>query len=144
MVCLDAADLPPPTAAFPERLLAPIQPPAVLRKREAAGTHLDEGLDLASSSKSLGTHRLVDRQRGSLNTSNDGVGVRSLLGSVIVLLDDDNLLSSLSTRENDGDLRRGGKPGMGVRMGGRYRVERWDRADQVRAQATERREAERC
>jgi hypothetical protein len=39
-----------------------------------------------------------------LDTGNDGVGVGPLLGSVIELLDDDNLLSGLTTRENDGNL----------------------------------------
>lgn len=33
------------------------------------------------------------------------MGVGSLLGSIVVLLDDNDLLSGLSTRENDGNLR---------------------------------------
>lgn len=39
-----------------------------------------------------------------LDTGNDGVGVGSLLGSLVGLSDDDNLLSGLSTSENDSDL----------------------------------------
>jgi hypothetical protein len=39
-----------------------------------------------------------------LDTGNDGVGVGSLLGSLVSLLDDDNLLSCLSAGEDDGDF----------------------------------------
>lgn len=39
-----------------------------------------------------------------LDTGNNGVRVRPLLGSVIVLLDDNDLLAGLTARENDGNL----------------------------------------
>lgn len=39
-----------------------------------------------------------------LNAGNNGVGVGSLLGSLVGLSDDDDLLSGLSTSEDDGDL----------------------------------------
>jgi hypothetical protein len=42
--------------------------------------------------------------RSPLDTRNNGVGVRSLLGALIPLLDDNHLLPCLSARENDGDF----------------------------------------
>lgn len=53
--------------------------------------HLDEGLDLAPLAELLGTHPLADLQRVSLDTGNDDVRVRPLAGSVVVLLDDNDL-----------------------------------------------------
>ena len=86
---------------------------------------LDEGLDLAPARDALGAHALVDLERVALNAGNDGVGVRALLGAVVVLLDDDNLLTGLATSKNDGDLSglvnwgyRKGRPGQYDRSGG--------------------------
>jgi hypothetical protein len=45
-----------------------------------------------------------ESSRSPLNTRNNGVGVRSLLGALIPLLDDNHLLPCLSARENDGDF----------------------------------------
>ena len=39
-----------------------------------------------------------------LDSGNNGVRVRPVLGTLVDLLDDDDLLSSLSSREDDGDL----------------------------------------
>lgn len=39
-----------------------------------------------------------------LNAGNDGVGVRTLLGSLVALLDNNNLLASLTSSEDDSDL----------------------------------------
>lgn len=57
------------------------------------------------------THLRVTRKQARaekkdppLNAGNDGVGVGSLLGSLVELSDNDNLLSGLSTSEDDGDL----------------------------------------
>lgn len=83
---------------------------------------LDERLNLGSTSDSLLAHvlghlegvpvisSLVEEMGGvkwidtPLNASNNGVGVRSLLGPVVLLLDDDDLLAGLTTREDDSDF----------------------------------------
>jgi hypothetical protein len=39
-----------------------------------------------------------------LDSGNNGVRVRPVLGTLVDLLDDDDLLSSLSSRKDDGDL----------------------------------------
>lgn len=83
---------------------------------------LDERLNLGSTSNSLLAHVLghlegvpvipnlvVGMEGGNglntpLNASNNGVGVRSLLGPVVLLLDDDDLLAGLTTREDDSDF----------------------------------------
>jgi hypothetical protein len=70
------------------------------------GAYLDERLDLGPLGDPLGTHGLGDLEGVSLDTGDDGVGVGTLLGTVVVLLDDDDLLTGLSTRENDGNLLR--------------------------------------
>jgi hypothetical protein len=91
-------------------------------------SHLDERLDLRSPGDSLGTHRLGNLQRvpipphpisllsypshltplarldSLLDSGNNGVGVRPVLGTLVNLLDDDDLLSSLTSREDDSDL----------------------------------------
>lgn len=65
---------------------------------------LDERLDLRSPGNSLSTHRLGDLQGVLLDSGNNGVRVRPVLGTLVDLLDDDDLLSSLSSRKDDGDL----------------------------------------
>lgn len=40
----------------------------------------------------------------ALDSGNDGVGERSVLGTLIQLLDDDNLFAGLTTLEDDGNL----------------------------------------
>jgi hypothetical protein len=39
-----------------------------------------------------------------LDTGHDGVGVRALLGTLVALLDNDDLLTGLTAREDDGNL----------------------------------------
>jgi hypothetical protein len=46
----------------------------------------------------------VEKNHTPLDTGNDGVRVRSLLGSLVSLLNDNNLFTSLSTGEDDGDF----------------------------------------
>lgn len=53
---------------------------------------LDERLDFGSLCDLLGTHTLGHLGRVSLNAGSDNVGERLVLGAVIELLDDDNLL----------------------------------------------------
>lgn len=65
---------------------------------------LDERLNLGSTSNSLLAHVLGHLEGVPLNASNNGVGVRSLLGPVVLLLDDDDLLAGLTTREDDSDF----------------------------------------
>ncbi len=70
-----------------------------------AYTHLDEGLDFTPRRQLLLTHTPRHFPRVALNAGNDRVGVWPLLGSIVELLDDDNLFASLSAVEDDGDLR---------------------------------------
>lgn len=56
--------------------------------------NLDKRLDLGSLGNLLGTHALGHLTRVSLNTGSNNEGERVLLGAVIKLLDDDNLLIS--------------------------------------------------
>ena len=67
-------------------------------------THLDERLDLAPLRELLRTHALGDLQWVALDASNDSVGVGALLGALIELLDDNDLLARLTAGQNDGDL----------------------------------------
>jgi len=59
--------------------------------------NFDERLDLGSLGDLLLSHRFGDFQWVPLDTSNNGVGVWSLLGTLISLLDDNDLLPCLST-----------------------------------------------
>jgi hypothetical protein len=67
-------------------------------------THLDERLDFAPALQLLGTHALRDLPWVALDASNDSVGVWSLLGTIIELLDDDDLLASLAALKDECDL----------------------------------------
>jgi hypothetical protein len=66
--------------------------------------HLDERLDLAAACEFLGSHALGDLQRVALDAGDDGVGVGALLGALIKLLDDNDLVACLTALENDGNL----------------------------------------
>src|SRR6266699_738069 len=67
-------------------------------------THLDEGLHFASVGHLLLTHTPCHFSGVALDSGNDSVGVRSGLGALIQLLDDDNLFASLTALENDSNL----------------------------------------
>ena len=66
--------------------------------------YLDEGLDLAPLGELLRTHALGHLEGVALDAGDDGVGVWPLLGALIELLDDDDLLPRLAALENDRDL----------------------------------------
>lgn len=66
--------------------------------------NLDERLDLGSLSNLLGAVSLGDLQRVSLNTGNQGVTEGVRLGAIIVGLDDNNLLTSETSADNDSYL----------------------------------------
>lgn len=55
-------------------------------------TYLDEWLDLAAASELLGTHRLGHLERVTLDTSGNDVREAVLLGALILLLDNNNLI----------------------------------------------------
>ena len=67
-------------------------------------THLDEGLDLAALGELLRTHALGHLEGVALDAGDDGVGVWPLLGALVELLDDDDLVSRLAALEDDRDL----------------------------------------
>jgi hypothetical protein len=67
-------------------------------------THLDERLDLAPPCELLRAHTLGYLERVALDASNDRVGVRALLSAIIKLLNDDDLVASLATLEDNSDL----------------------------------------
>lgn len=69
-------------------------------------THLDEGFDLVALGKGLRAHTLVHLAGVALDAGDDGMGVGPLLGTLIELLDDDNLLSRLPAVQHDGDFAR--------------------------------------
>ena len=68
-------------------------------------TNLDERLDLAPLRDLLRTHTLRYLEGVTLDADNDGMGVWPLLGALVELLDDDDLLAGLAALEDDGDLR---------------------------------------
>lgn len=63
--------------------------------------NLDERLDLGSLGDLFSTLSLGDLQWVSLNTSDQGVAEWVRLGTLIVWLDDHNLLTSVTTADND-------------------------------------------
>lgn len=67
-------------------------------------TNLDEGLDLAPLGDLLCTHTLGHLERVTLDAGNDSMGVRPLLGTLVELLDDNDLPPRLAALEDDGDL----------------------------------------
>jgi hypothetical protein len=66
--------------------------------------HLDKRLDLVPLRHCLLSHSLGHFSGVSLNAGDNCMRVRSLLGALIKLLDDDHLFPSLSPLKNDGDL----------------------------------------
>lgn len=62
---------------------------------------LDEGLDLGSLGDLLGVHVGGDLERVSLDTGNQSMGEGVSLGSLIVSLDDHDLLTSVSASNNE-------------------------------------------
>jgi hypothetical protein len=66
--------------------------------------YLDEGFDLAPPCKLLGSHALGHLPRVALDTSNDGMWIRTLLVTVIDLFYDDDLLAGLATLKDDCNL----------------------------------------
>jgi hypothetical protein len=69
-----------------------------------AKSHLDKRLDFVPLRYGLLPHSFGHFSRVSLDAGDDGMGVRSLLGAFIKLLDDDHLFPSLSPLENNSDL----------------------------------------
>jgi hypothetical protein len=69
-------------------------------------TDLDERLDLVPPGEFLAAHSLGDFPGVPLDASDDGVGVWSLLGALIELLDHDGLLACMSSLREDGNLSR--------------------------------------
>jgi hypothetical protein len=67
-------------------------------------THLDERLDFTSPREFLGSHAFSHLPGVAFDASNDSMGVWALLSTIIELLYDDDLLASLATLENDGNL----------------------------------------
>ena len=67
-------------------------------------TDLDEGLDLAALGQLLRTHTLRYLEGVTLDAGNDSMGVRALLGALVELLDDDDLVSRLTALEDDRNL----------------------------------------
>lgn len=65
---------------------------------------LDEGLDLGSLCDLLGGHALGHLQGCALNTHHHGVGEGVLLGTIIMGLDDDDLLTCETTADDDSDF----------------------------------------
>lgn len=66
--------------------------------------HLDEGLDLAPLRQLLLAHTFRYLERVTLDASNDRVGIRPLLCSLIQLLDDNDLLAGLASLKYDRNL----------------------------------------
>lgn len=64
--------------------------------------NLDERLNLGSLSNGLSAVSLGDLEGVSLNTGNQGVAEGVRLGAIIVGLDDDNLLTGVTSADNDG------------------------------------------
>lgn len=67
-------------------------------------THLDERFDFTSPREFLGTHTFGHLPGVAFDSSNDSMGVWALLSTIIKLLYDDDLLASLATLEDDGNL----------------------------------------
>jgi hypothetical protein len=68
-------------------------------------TDLDKRLHSASPLYLLGAHAAGDFSRVPLDASNDRVGIGTLLGSLIELFDDDDLLACLTALQDDGNLK---------------------------------------
>ena len=68
--------------------------------------YLNERLDLTPLGQLLRSHSFGHLQGVTLDTSDDGVGEGSLLGSLIILLDNDDLPSGLASLEDNSDLAK--------------------------------------
>jgi hypothetical protein len=66
--------------------------------------YLDEGFDLTPPRKPLRPHALGYFPRVTLDTTNDSVWIRALLGTIVELFYDDDLLAGLATLKDDCDL----------------------------------------
>jgi hypothetical protein len=66
--------------------------------------HLDERFDFAPPRKLLCSHSLGHFPGIALDSSNDGMGIWALLGAIIDLLYDNDLLACLAALEDDGNL----------------------------------------
>ena len=66
--------------------------------------HLDERFDLTPLLQPLCAHAPGYFARVTLDPSNNGMRVRSLLGAFVILLDNDDLLAGLAALQHDGDL----------------------------------------
>ena len=73
-------------------------------------TDLDEGLDLAALGQLLRTHTLRYLEGVTLDAGNDSMGVGALLGALVELLDDDDLLARLAAGQHDGNLNTSDLP----------------------------------
>jgi hypothetical protein len=91
---------PPISRIYDPHLLAFLSPAVPCEP----ATHLDEGLDLTPPLNLLRAHALCDLERVALNASHNGMRVWALLGSLVELLDYDDLLAGMATLENDRDL----------------------------------------
>ena len=67
-------------------------------------TYLDERLDLAALRNLLRTHALRYLEGVTLDAGNDRMGVGPLLGALVELLDDDDLVARLTALEDDRNL----------------------------------------
>ena len=69
-------------------------------------THLDERLHGAPPLNLLLTHTARHFARVAFDAGNDSMGVGALLGSIVELLDDDDLAAGLTALEDDSNLER--------------------------------------
>lgn len=67
-------------------------------------SYLDKGLDLGSLGNLLFAHLVGDFSGVDVNTSNEGMAVRFLARSFIVVLDDDGFASGKSSTKDQHDL----------------------------------------
>lgn len=75
------------------------------RRESESITDLDKRLHSASPLYLFGAHAAGDFSRVPLDASDDRVGVGTLLGPLIELLDDDDLLACLTALQDDGNLK---------------------------------------
>ena len=75
-----------------------------MAERKPKHTDLDERLYSVSPLYFLGSHAAGDFSRVTLDASDNRVGVGTFLGSLIELLDDNDLLACLTALQDDGDL----------------------------------------
>ncbi len=65
---------------------------------------LDKGLDAAALRNALSAHGLGDLEWVTLDTSDNGVGIRAGRGTFIVVLDNDGLFTGILALEDQDDL----------------------------------------